>query len=199
VTASEWWEPFGDEVPPWFRRFLGAEPSASLIRCYEAQFLPGLFQTAAYARAFIGLTHTDPASVERRVDLRLARQRLLDRADPPAVHAVISEDALTRAPMTAGQRGEQLDRLAALMERPHITIAILASAQAASVNGPSFTILSFSDPVTPDLVYLEELDDAHYLTERADVTHYERLLADLNPTGPTVDELRARWTAAPPP
>jgi hypothetical protein len=197
VTASEWWEPFSDAVPRWFSRYLGVEPSASLIRCYEAQFLPGLFQTAAYARAVIGLTHTDPAAVERRVALRQARQRLLDRAHPPTVRAVISEDALTLPPMTPGQRREQLDRLVALMERPHITIAILASAQAATVNGPSFTI---------DLVYIEEPDDAQYLTEPADITHYAQLLADLSSTGSTGDEaravlseLRARWTAATPP
>jgi hypothetical protein len=206
VTTSEWWEPFSDAVPRWFSRYLSVEPSASLIRCYEAQFLPGLFQTAAYARAVIGLTHTDPAAVERRVDLRQARQRLLDRAHPPTVRAVISEDALTRPPMTPGQRREQLDRLVALMERPHITIAILTSAQAATVNEPSFTIISFSDSATPDLVYIEEPDDAQYLTDPADITHYEHLLADLSATGSTGDEaravlseLRARWTAATPP
>jgi hypothetical protein len=179
------------------------EPSASLIRCYEAQFLPGLFQTAGYARAVIGLTHTDPASAQRRLDLRQARQRLLDRADPPTIHAVISEDALTRPPLTPDQRREQLDRLVALTERPHITIAILTTAQAAAVDGPSFTIISSSDPATPDLVYIEELDDAHYLTEPADITHYGQLLAELSSTGPNVDEaratlreIRARWTAA---
>jgi hypothetical protein len=108
--------------------------------------------------------------------------------------------------MTPGQRREQLDRLVALMERPRITIAILASAQAATVNGPSFTIISFSDSATPDLVYIEEPDDAQYLTEPADITHYEQLLADLSSTGSTGDEaravlseLRARWTAATPP
>jgi hypothetical protein len=191
VTASKWWEPFGEAVPRWFSRYLGVEPSASLIRCYEAQFLPGLFQTAAYARAVIGLSHTDPASVERRVDLRQARQRLLDRADPPTIHAVISEDALTEPPMAPAQRREQLERLVALLERPNITIAILPSARAAAVNGPSFTIISSSDPGTPDLVYLEEPDDARYLTEPADITHYEKLLADLSSTGPTADEARA--------
>ena len=137
VTASTWWEPFGDVVPHWFSRYLSAEPSASLIRCYEARYLPGLFQTAAYARAVIAQTHTDPPSVERRVELRQARQRLLlSKPDPPRIQAIISEDALTRPPVTAGQRREQLDRLVALVERPNISIAILTSAEAATVEWP---------------------------------------------------------------
>jgi hypothetical protein len=193
--VSTWWEPFSDVVPHWFTRYLSAEPSASLIRCYEARFLPGLFQTAAYARAVIGLTHTDPPSVERRVELRQARQRLLDRPDPPRIQAIISEDAFTRPPITAGQRREQLDRLVALVERPNISIAILTSAQAATVTVPSLTIVSFSDSATPDLVYIEELDDAQYLVDPADIAHYGKLLTDLSTTAPPVDEARATLDA----
>ena len=196
MTASTWWEPFGDVVPHWFSRYLSAEPSASLIRCYEARYLPGLFQTAAYARAVIAQTHTDPPSVERRVELRQARQRLLlSKPDPPRIQAIISEDALTRPPVTAGQRREQLDRLVALVERPNISIAILTSAEAATVSGPSFTIVSFSDSTTPDLVYIEELDDAQYLVDPDDIAHYEKLLTDLSSTAPTVDEARAALDA----
>ena len=72
---------------------------------------------AAYARAVIGLTYTDAEDIDRRVDLRQARQRLLDQAAPPDVQAVIVETAFTQPPMTPSQKRAQLDRLIALTER----------------------------------------------------------------------------------
>ena len=65
MTAPPWWEPFTDVVPDWFRTYLTVEPAASVISTHEAQFLPGLFQTADYARAVIGLAHPDPVNAER--------------------------------------------------------------------------------------------------------------------------------------
>ena len=81
MTATPWWEPFTDVVPDWFRTYLTVEPAASAISPYESQYLPGLFQTAAYARAVIGLAHRTSADVARRVELRLARPQLLDPAE----------------------------------------------------------------------------------------------------------------------
>jgi hypothetical protein len=191
VMASMWWESFADVVPPWFARYLTLERTASLLRTCEVQFLPGLFQTAAYARAVIGSAYDDPVAVERRVDLRQARQRLLDQADPPEIQAVIVEGALTQPPMTPSQRQAQLDRLIALADRPNISIMIVPSTVAANVTGPSFTILSFTDPALADVAYVEEADDARYLVEPSDVAHYARLLADLNMPERSTDETRS--------
>jgi hypothetical protein len=83
-----------------------------LIRTYEVQFVPGLLQTEAYARAVILLGHAGPDAedLERRVDLRLARRRILTRADCPRFWAVIDEAVLRRpiggpAVMRAPDRG----------------------------------------------------------------------------------------------
>src|SRR5882757_7561312 len=51
ANAPGWWQQYGDAVPDWFEPYLGLEQAAEVIRCYEVQFVPGLLQTAGYARA----------------------------------------------------------------------------------------------------------------------------------------------------
>src|SRR5690348_2668052 len=77
----EWWTRYADVLPGWFGTYLGLESAASTIRSFEAQFVPGLFQTEDYARAVTRLGHqTAPAEeIERRVGLRVKRQELLTR------------------------------------------------------------------------------------------------------------------------
>jgi hypothetical protein len=173
---SSWWEPYIDVVPTWFRTFLTLESTASRIRTYESQYVPGLFQTPAYARAVFQLAHTDPEDVERRVELRQARQRLLDNPDAPPVLAVIAQNAIIQPPLTAGERLAQVDHLIALAARPGITIVITESAGDASPAAGAFTILQFSDPASPDLVYVEHADNGQYLDDPAEVALYSGII-----------------------
>jgi transcriptional regulator with XRE-family HTH domain len=71
-----WWHPFGDVLPPWFADYVGLEESASRLQTYEIYFVPGLLQTARYARAVIrqGLPESSEEEVDRRISLRLRRQ-----------------------------------------------------------------------------------------------------------------------------
>src|SRR5690349_24076533 len=74
-----WWHHYGDILPSWFQSYLGLEAAASLIRTYEIQFVPGLLQTPEYARSVILLGHAGASTeeIDRRVELRQARQRVL--------------------------------------------------------------------------------------------------------------------------
>ena len=71
ANAPGWWHRYADLLPAWFETYLGLEQAATVIRCYELQFVPGLVQTRDYARAVTRLGHTDPDDVERRVELRM--------------------------------------------------------------------------------------------------------------------------------
>src|SRR5262249_60212994 len=84
-----WWHGCGDVLPSWFQSYLGLEAAASLIRTYEVQFVPGLLQTREYARAVVLLGHGGAGvdEIERRVRVRMARQELLVRANPPQLWA----------------------------------------------------------------------------------------------------------------
>src|SRR5215475_8110048 len=95
ANAPGWWSNYSDVVDDWLDTYLGLEAAASVIRTFELQFVHGLFQTEAYARAVTLLGHraTPPEEIDRRVSLRLKRQDLLTVPDPPRVWSVIDEAA----------------------------------------------------------------------------------------------------------
>jgi transcriptional regulator with XRE-family HTH domain len=109
----EWWTQHNDILPDWFETYLGLESAAVAIRSFETQFVPGLFQTKDYARAVTTLGHRalPDGEIERRVWLRLRRQDLLARREPPRVWAVIDEAVLRRPVGGAAVMRGQLARL----------------------------------------------------------------------------------------
>lgn len=170
-----WWHQYSDVLPPWFETYLGLEQAAEVIRWYEAQFIPGLLQTADYARAVIALGHGhEPAEeIDRRVALRIQRQQILYREEPPTVWVVIDEAALHRPIGGTEVMSGQIQHLLDIAELPHVTVQVLpyAAGGHAAAGGP-FIILRYPEHEVPDLVYLEQLTSALYLDKRRDVEHY---------------------------
>lgn len=175
ANTAGWWHDYGDVLPSWFEMFIGLEQAASQIRSYEVQFVPGLLQTADYARAVTLLGHPAEreADIDRRVNLRMARQQLLTRPGAPSLWSVVDESALRRPMGGPAVMRTQLRQLIELAELPNITLQIVSfdSGGHAAAGGP-FTILRFPEPELPDVVYLEQLTSALYLDKRKDVEHY---------------------------
>jgi hypothetical protein len=193
-----WWHRYGDVSPTWFSSYLGLEAAAALIRTYEVQFVPGLLQTRDYARAVVVLGHgaASTEEIDRRVDLRMARQNLLARGDPPQLWAVVDEAALRRPIGGAGVLREQIVSLIEATKQPNITIQVIpfhAGGHAAA--GGAFTMLRFADEELPDVVYMEQLTSALYLDKRDDVDLYaaamERLCIEADPPANTTQVLEA--------
>lgn len=178
-----WWQQYSDVQPTWFQSFIGLESAAVLIRTYEVQFVPGLLQTRDYARAviMIGHGHAPPEEIDRRVDLRMARQQLLTKADPPQLWAVLDEAVLRRL---MGGRAVMRGQIAALIEAtklPNVTIQVVPfDAGGHSAAGGAFTILRFPDQDLPDVVYLEQITTALYLDKRDDVDTYAAAMTRLS-------------------
>ena len=171
----EWWTQYTDILPDWFETYLGFESAATAIRSFETQFVPGLFQTEDYARAVTRLGHqTAPEpEVERRVGLRLKRQELLARAQPPRIWAVLDEAALRRPVGGAQVMRPQLRRLIEAAQLTGVTLQVVPFARGGhSAASGSFSILRFEERDLPDVVYMEQLTSAVYLDQRADVEHY---------------------------
>ena len=189
-----WWSGYGDVLPDWFEEYVGLEGAASLIRAYELQFVPGLFQTEDYARAVIrlGYPNVSPEEVDRRVALRMMRQRQFAANtasggnEGPRLWAVLDETALRRPLGGAKVMRAQLDHLVKLAAQPAVTLQIMPFRYGghAAAGGP-FSILRFAEPDLPDVVYLEQLTSALYLDKREDVDHYlavmDRLFAEAEP------------------
>ncbi|MGP3983689.1 helix-turn-helix domain-containing protein [Streptomyces sp. KR80] len=175
ATTQGWWHQYSDVLPGWFETHIGLEEAASVIRTYENQFVPGLLQTEEYARAVTKLGHpgSPPKDVERRVSLRLARQQLLSRAEPPRLWAVLDEAALHRPLGGRDVLRAQIERLLELIQFPHVTVQIAPfSLEGVAAAGGPVTILRFLEPDLPDVVYLEQLTSALYLDKQDDVDHY---------------------------
>ncbi|MET7682142.1 helix-turn-helix transcriptional regulator [Streptomyces sp. NPDC005423] len=175
-----WWQRFHDVLPDWFSLYVSLEGAARLIRAYEPHFVPGLLQTAAYARAVLEagtIGQTGPDAIDRHVSLRLARQELLERANSPHLWVILDETVLAR-PVGCGRvMREQVDRLLEFAERDRITLQI-----SEFQNGPHpgtyapFSLFRFAEPELPDLVFTEYLTGALYLDSRSEVsTHLEVL------------------------
>ena len=116
---------------------------------------------------------------------------LLDRPGSPDISAVIGAEALRPPPLPPQKWRAQLDRLIELTERPRVRILISAAAPVPPVAEPSFTLLRFRDDAHRDLVYVEQLDDARYLDDPAEIARYCDVLAELSAPERTVAETRA--------
>jgi transcriptional regulator with XRE-family HTH domain len=181
-----WWQRYHDLLPGWAETYIGLEQAASLIRTYEVQFVPGLLQTADYARAVTRLGYDDAREVDRRVELRMRRQEVITAPGGPTLWAVVDEAALRRQLSGSELTRSQLDHLIALAERPNVRLQVAPFhfGGHAAAGGP-FTILRFAEADLPDIVYLEQLTSALYLDKRSDVDQYaavmDRLCAQIEP------------------
>jgi transcriptional regulator with XRE-family HTH domain len=178
-----WWAKYDDIMPDWFESYVGLEQATSLIRTFELQFVPGLFQTEDYARNVTMLGHRSaPApEIEHRVSLRMQRQSILARDDSPRIWAVIDESALRRPLGGSDVMRAQLRHLADVTEYPRVTLQVIPFSRGGHpAAGGSFTVLRFAEPDLPDIVYIEQLTSALYLERRDEVDHYMEVMNRLS-------------------
>jgi transcriptional regulator with XRE-family HTH domain len=183
TSTPGWWSKYDDVLPDWFEAFLGLEGAASVIRTFELQFVYGLFQTEAYARAVttLGNKTASAEEIERRVSVRLRRQDVLASAEPPQVWSVMDEAALRRPVGGRTVMRAQLAHLIEVASMPGITIQVMPFAGGGhAAAGGSFTVLRFAAPEVPDIVYIEQLTSALYLDRREDVDHYLEVMDELS-------------------
>jgi transcriptional regulator with XRE-family HTH domain len=146
--------------PAWFVSWVDAEQRASVIRWWEPLLIPGLLQTADYARALFDTWQSVVPSGDTDADVvaRLDRQRIFDRPVAPSFWALIDETVLHRGVGGPKVMHEQLLHLAEMSERPRVTVEVLPADAGAHVGLlGAFAVASFADD-TPGIVYLESPD-----------------------------------------
>jgi transcriptional regulator with XRE-family HTH domain len=194
ANTRGWWQQHSDVLPSWFENYLRLEQVAQVIRTYQVQFVPGLIQNEEYARAVITHGHRSRSEyeIERRVQLRMDRQKMLHEPDAPRLWAVIDEAALTRPFGPPRVMRSQLEHLLEVSAAPNIDLQVLpfrSGAHAAA--GGSFTILRFAEPDLPDVVYLEQLTSAVYLDKRSDVEDYVMIMERVSVQAETPNQSQA--------
>jgi transcriptional regulator with XRE-family HTH domain len=175
-----WWQGYTDILPDWFATFVGMEAEASVIRTYQCQVVPGIFQTEEYARAVFegGPLSMRDDEVERQVALRLERQAILTSDDPPMLRAVIDEGAIRRVVGGPTVMRAQIEQLVEASSRRNIQIQLLPYSAGAGFDG-SFLILDFPplpapypDAAEDRVVFVDTLAGALYLERPVEIAWY---------------------------
>ena len=119
-------------VPAWFETYLEAEREAVMLRYWQPIIVPGLFQTAGYARALFVAVGADDEQAGDLVRARLDRQAILERAEPPHVVTVLDEAVLHRLTGSPQIMTEQLGYLAERATLPHVSVQVLPAENGAA-------------------------------------------------------------------
>ncbi|MEU4827068.1 helix-turn-helix transcriptional regulator [Actinomadura sp. NPDC023710] len=164
-----WYSEFQDVFPPHFGSYIGLESEATELRHFDNQLVHGLLQTPEYAREVMRTTLPGeaPKTIDRLLELRLARQQLLDRTSPQfSLWVVLDENVLRRQIGEPPVMREQIHRLLEAIKTPNITLQVLPFAKGAHVglDGP-FSLLGFPESTDPDVVYVESQAGNAYLEQ----------------------------------
>jgi hypothetical protein len=137
-----------------------------------------LLQTADYARAVIraGRSADTSGEIDRRVEVRLERQEVLTRTDPPPpkVSVVLNEAVLARRVGGPEVMRAQIEHLMRERDRANITVQILpfSAGEHPAMVGP-FTMLTFLDAADPGVVNVENIIGSHALEKPEEIRSYE--------------------------
>ncbi|MHC3474034.1 helix-turn-helix domain-containing protein [Streptomyces sp. 7R007] len=146
------------QLPAWFRQVAELEARATEICAFQTQMVHGLLQTDAYAAAVLGALDRD--NLDDRTAVRLARQRIFEKQEPPVFWTVLSEAALHQEIGGHETMRAQLARLLAFEHNSRINIQVLPFSTGAHAGTQgSFTLFRFASD--PTIVYTEGYGSGH--------------------------------------
>jgi hypothetical protein len=187
-----WWQTYSDTISPAYADLISLEADAKSMRSYESMLVPGLLQTADYARYTLDALSMTATSEELHalVDVRLARQAVLTRPDALTFWAVIHEAALhPRVKGAPKMMKEQLQKLLDKQGLPNVSIQVLPLDAPPHVGmSGSFAMLGFPETADLDVVYLENLTSALYVEDPTEVGRYGSAFEHLRAAALPLDE-----------
>jgi transcriptional regulator with XRE-family HTH domain len=198
ATERGWWQSFSSGVvPAALANLIGLEAEARTIRSYEPELAPGLLQTEAYARAVMRAWQPSwtAADIDRRVEIRMARQDVMRQAGAPLlarqdvqpqagelalVSCILNEAVLRRTVGGNDVMHEQIEVLAKERDPANVTVQVLPFNSGAhpAMAGP-FQILTFHDPGDLGVVHLESAMTAMTLEQPEELRRYDEIWGSL--------------------
>jgi transcriptional regulator with XRE-family HTH domain len=172
ARGKGWWSDYADLLDEGGQTLLSLEDEASTILIYETNLIAALLQTRRYAWELLSSRTDLPLDlVQRAVDLRMARQQILDRPNAPRLNVVLDEASLRRAVSSRDVMYEQYDLLVDTAARPDISLRVLLfGAGAHQAMGFPFQIFEFDDD--PHLVSVELLSRREIFESAEEVGRY---------------------------
>jgi transcriptional regulator with XRE-family HTH domain len=159
ARERSWWSAYSNKAPPRLLQLVEYQAVAMITRNFEPQLVPGLLQTEDYARVVIkefgGRLET--AQLDARVALRMKRQELLTRTEPPPWFFFILSEGVLRS-LVGGEdvMTRQISHLIELSSRDNVTIEVVPFSAGVhrGMHAP-FVILEFPEAEDEDVLYLE--------------------------------------------
>ena len=183
ATQRGWWEDYADAFTPEYLEFIGLEAEAVSSLQWQADVIPGLFQTEDYARqltaAYQTVVPTTPPSVfDRFVEARMRRQERLTREPLLQLSVVLDEAVLLRRVGDRGVMRAQLERLADVADMPNVDLRVMPLDREIGLHAGSFVIMSFGSRSAAeaaslgDVVSTENLNTELYIEGETDTYLY---------------------------
>ncbi len=146
-------------VPAWFEDWLAAEREALTLKYWQPIIIPGLFQTAEYARALLLAAQTDTSdeAIDALVAARRARRAIFEKPDPPDVLVVLDEAVLRRLIGSPPVMHDQLVEVAELSTRPYISVQVVPADNGANAGLGGALNIAGGDG-TPDVVHMDAVE-----------------------------------------
>ncbi|MGW2647661.1 helix-turn-helix domain-containing protein [Streptomyces sp. NPDC001393] len=173
--AKGWWQ--NSPHPGALSEYLALEDAASRVRTWQLSLIPGLFQTAEYARSLavsegVGVWE-DPDEIERLVEIRMRRQARLHDERPLEVYAIVWEAALRQLIGGPGTMRAQLEHLLKVAELPNVRLQVLPYRAGGHpcITGP-FTIISFAESEAVDVVHADTIMSTVWAENEAESAAY---------------------------
>ncbi len=189
TKSRGWWQAYGDVIPDDFDVYIGLEEAASTVAWYESELIPGICQTPDYARTLIKADHPedDGKEIDRRVQVRIARQKLLTRATAPPKMDIVLNESIVRRPVGGKTvMSAQLKRLIEISELSNVSVRVMpfsAGLHHGIMSGP-FVVLRFpvngdGKETEPPTVYVDGFTGALYLDKPNEIQKYDLAFADI--------------------
>ncbi|MDX2545153.1 helix-turn-helix domain-containing protein [Streptomyces sp. WI04-05B] len=173
--AKGWWQ--DSPHPGSLSEYIALEDAASRVRTWQLSLIPGLFQTAEYARS-VTVTEgagvwVDPDEIERLVDIRMRRQARLHDERPLQLYAVVWEAALRQLIGGPDTMRAQLEHLLEVAELPNVRVQVLPFRAGGHpcISGP-FTIISFAETEAVDVVHADAIASTVWVENEAESAAY---------------------------
>lgn len=156
-----WWTAYGDVFGG---SYVDMEDLAIEIDDWENYVVPGILQTAEYARELLrgGLPGAPDEEIERRLRARMARKPLLHREKPPKLHVVLDESVFRRM---QSDRAILAGQVRALLDAPpNVIVQVLpfTAPWTAGTEG-SCVVLKFDKHLSPPKAYVDSAGGDVYI------------------------------------
>jgi transcriptional regulator with XRE-family HTH domain len=197
ATERGWWEAYSDDLPEELIALIALEDEASSSSTWQVEVMPGLLQTEAYARQVISAFHggipLPPTQIDRRIEVRLKRQKILFRETPLEFSVVLDESVIVRRNVDIEVLRAQLAHLVEISRKPNVTVQVLPLQTLRPVITASFELLQFGrghEAVLHDVVTTEHLQSDLHFEGEADTHQYRLAFAALSDAALNPEETR---------